>query len=198
MTKYVVNSGAVGKYREKAEKFFAEIVKDLGKNPKIVICLFAILRENWEEKFQEDLEEIPPYLPQGISATLELAMPDTFAQQVKSCDVVYIHGGDDVLVQYWLRQLNAPHVWEGKVVATNSASSDALAKYFWTGDWRRIMEGLGILPIKMLPHYQSNYGATDPRGPIDWEKAHQELAEYKEKDLPLYALEEGDFVVFTA
>ena len=195
MTKYVVNSGAVGKYRDKAEKFFAEIVKDLGASPKILICLFAIPRENWEEKFQEDLQEIPPYLPDGVKAEFQLAMPDTFAEQVKNNDVVYIHGGDDVLVQYWLKKVNVPQVWEGKVIATNSASSDALATYFWTGDWRKIMDGLKILPIKMLPHYKSDYGATDPRGPIDWDKAKKELEEYKETDLPVYALEEGDFVV---
>ena len=197
MTKYVLNSGAVGKYKEKAEKFFAEIVRDLGNTPKILICLFAVARENWEEKFQEDLEEIPPYLPQGITASFELAMTDTFAEQVKECDVVYIHGGDDVLVQYWFKKMNVPEVWEGKVVATNSASSDALATYFWTGDWRQIMEGLHILPIKILPHFNSDYGATGPRGPIDWEKAKETLEAYGEKDLPVYALEEGDFVVIT-
>ena len=36
----------------------------------------------------------------------------------------------------------------------------------------------------------------DPRGPIDWGKAHEELAEFGDKNLPIHALEEGDFIVF--
>ena len=52
------------------------------------------------------------------------------------------------------------------------------------------------MPIKFIPHYNSNYGVDDPRGPIDWQKAKDELAKYGDKALPIYALEEGDFVVF--
>ena len=58
------------------------------------------------------------------------------------------------------------------------------------------MEGLGIFPIKFLAHFKSKYGEDDPRGPIDWDKAYAELKEYGEKDLPIYALEEGDWKYF--
>jgi hypothetical protein len=58
------------------------------------------------------------------------------------------------------------------------------------------MDGLGILPIKFIPHYKSEtYGNDDTRGPIDWEKAYEDLADYGDKSLPIQALEEGDFVV---
>jgi len=57
------------------------------------------------------------------------------------------------------------------------------------------MDGFGILPIKFLPHFKSSFGHDDPRGPIDWDKAYEELKNYKE-DLPIYALEEGEFKVF--
>jgi hypothetical protein len=94
-----------------------------------------------------------------------------------------------------LKQFNIPVVWDGKVVATNSASSDALSKHFWTCDWRKNMDGLDILPIKFLPHFNSDYGNNDPLGPIDWAKSYKELESYGDKNLPIYALEEGDFVV---
>ena len=57
------------------------------------------------------------------------------------------------------------------------------------------MDGLGILPIKFLPHYQSDYGKNDSRGPIDWEKGRLELKNYADQSLPVYALKEGEFVV---
>jgi len=196
MIKYVVNSGGVKKYPEKANKYFAEILKDLGNNPKILMCFFATLREYWEEKYEENLKIIPDFFEKGITPSFELAFPDSFEKQIKESDVVYIHGGDDHLVQYWLKKFDLPKVWEGKVVATSSAASNALSKQFWTCDWRKCMDGLGILPIKFLSHFNSDYGINDPRGPVDWNKGYKELENYGDKKLPIYALEEGDYKVF--
>lgn len=196
MTKYVVNSGGIKNYPEKANKFFTEVLSGLGNNPKILMCFFATLREYWEEKYKENLEILPHFFNKEIKPTFELAFPNTFESQIKECDVIYIHGGDDHLVQYWLKKFNLPEIWEGKVVVTSSASSHALSKQFWTCDWRQCMDGLGILPIKFLAHFKSEFGSNDPRGPINWEKAYQELEEYGDKKLPIYALEEGDYRVF--
>lgn len=196
MTKYILNSGGLRKNPEKAKKFFSEMVKDFGANPKILLCFFAKKRENWEEKFDEYSKNLAESLPDGIQPVFELAFPDRFIEQVKNSDVIYIHGGDDYLVQYWLKQFDLPAIFKDKVVATNSASSDALAKYFWTCDWRHCMEGLGILPIKFIPHYKSDWGKDDPRGPIDWQKAYEELASFEDQNLPIYALEEGQFKIF--
>lgn len=195
MTKYILNSGGLRNNPELARKFFAEIVKGLGESPKILFCFFAEKRENWGEKFTEYVKGFKELLPKGIEPEFDLAIPDTFVEQINQADAVYLHGGDDHLVQYWLRQFDIPRIWEGKVVATNSASSNALSKHFWTCDWRKCMDGLGILPIKFLPHYQSEYGADDPRGPIDWQKAYDELKEYGDKSLLIHALKEGEFIV---
>lgn len=124
-----------------------------------------------------------------------MAFPDTFEEQIQHSDIIYIHGGDDHLIIYWLKRFDIPKIWDGKIVATSSASSDALAQCFWTCDWRQNMNGLGILPIKFLPHYNSPYGNDDPRGPINWDKAHEELKVYGDQSLPIYALEEGQYVV---
>jgi hypothetical protein len=127
--------------------------------------------------------------------TLELALPDDFENQIKNSDAIFIHGGDDHLIQYWFKKFDLPKIWDGKVVATSSASSDAMAQCFWTGDWREIMKGLGILPIKFLAHFESTYGSEDSRGPIDWQKAYKDLEEYGDTTLPIHALKEGEFVV---
>jgi peptidase E len=195
MTKYVLNSGGLRNAPEKGRRFLAEIVKDLGPSPKMLVTLFAQPREDWEEKFAQYRDELNERAPDRVKVSFELAFPDTFKEQVSRNDIVYVHGGDDHLVKYWFDKLNIPKVWKDKVVATSSAGSDVLAKHFWTCDWRQCMDGLGILPIKFLPHYKSKYGENDPRGPIDWEKAYKVLAEYGDKSLPIHALEEGDYVV---
>ncbi|MFA6601630.1 MAG: hypothetical protein WCT02_02095 [Candidatus Paceibacterota bacterium] len=195
MTKYVLNSGGMRNKPDLAKKFFAEVLKGLGKEPQILTCYFARPRQDWEQLFKQDQEELPKIFPEGVKPILELAFPATFEEQIRRSEVIFLRGGDDHLIQYWLRQFDLPKIWEGKVVATNSASSHALAKYFWTCDWREKMNGLGILSLKFLAHYQSFYGNNDPRGPVDWEKAYEELKSYGDQTLPIYALKEGEYVV---
>ncbi len=196
MIKYVLNSGGLKNNIPGAKKFIAELVKGFGDEPKILFCFFAEKRENWEEKFPQYVEGFTGWAPKGVKPKIELAFPGMFEEQIKDSDIVYIHGGDDHLVQYWLRKFDIPKIWDGKVIGTNSASTHALSRAFWTCDWRELNDGLGILPIKTIAHYKSNYGADDPRGPIDWENAKADLAEYGDKALPIYALEEGEFEVF--
>ena len=195
MIKYVLNSGGMREEPELSQEFFAEVLEGFGENPKILLCFFASLRESWEEKYQQDIESIPSLVPAGVKPIFEMAMPDNFVEQIKNTNAIYIHGGDDHLVQYWLKQFDVPKIFEGKTVGTNSASSHALAKHFWTCDWRKCMDGLGVLPVKFLAHYKSDFGVDDPRGPIDWNKAYSDLEEYGDTSLPIHALEEGHFVV---
>jgi hypothetical protein len=142
------------------------------------------------------LEDFKNYLPKGVKPIYEMAMPDKFEEQCANSEIVWIKGGDDILLQFWLKQFKPAEIWQGKVVAVSSASSDAVVKHFWTGDWRGLMNGLGLVPIKFIAHYKSSYGNDDPRGPIDWEAAKKELAGYGDPNLPIYTLEEGDYVVF--
>lgn len=195
MVKYVLNSGGLRDKPDLAKKFFGEVVRGLGERPRLLICCFAQPREDWEKKFVEDQANIPKLVPEGIEPTLELAFPATFEQQIKDSDAMYIHGGDDHLIRYWLERFDIPRIWDGKTVATNSGSSNALSASFWTCDWRKCMDGLGILPVKFVSHFRSSYGTDDPRGPIDWDRAYQELKERGNNPLPIHALEEGCFVV---
>ncbi|HBI16984.1 MAG: hypothetical protein UR60_C0022G0024 [Candidatus Moranbacteria bacterium GW2011_GWF2_34_56] len=198
MTKYILNSGNVKKFPEKEKKFVNEMLNDFkpGDEVKILYCFFAQPREVWEIKYEKYKERYNKLVGLDFKLKPELAFPEKFEEQIRLNDIIFILGGDDHLLQFWLRQFNLPKIWDGKIVATTSAGTDALVNSFWTFDWRKSMDGLNILPIKFIPHYKSEtYGADDPRGPIDWENAYQELSDYGDKNLPIYALEEGDFVV---
>lgn len=197
MTKYILNSGGLKTRNDKGRLFFEEIIKELGDKPNVLMCFFAEKREDWESKFSNYRTLFQSAITTGQKIDFELAFPKTFIDQINRCDAIYIHGGDDFLLQFWLKGFNLPEIWEGKNVATNSASSSVLSVASWTCDWRECMEGLGILPIKFIPHFGSlSYGADDPRGPIDWAKAKEELEDFGDKSLPIYALPEGEFVVF--
>lgn len=195
MTKYVLQSGGIKRQPELKKKFHQELVKGLGKHPKFLLCNFAQGREYWEPKFAGYSNAVAEDMPEGVEPTFELAMPAEFVDQCKRADVIYFHGGDNHLLQYWMKQFDVPAIFEGKVVGTNSASSFLLSTSYWTCDWRQCGDGFGILPIKFIAHYQSNFGIDDPRGPIDWQKAYDDLAAYGDTGLPIYALKEGEFII---
>jgi len=194
MTKYVLQSGGIKRQPDLKKKFHKELVKGLGTTPKFVLCNFAQVREDWETKFGGYTDMIAEDLPTGTKPAFELGMPATFVEQCKHADVLYFHGGDNQLLDYWMTKFDLAKLFAGKVVATNSASSFMLASSYWTCDWRECADGFSILPIKFIAHYQSEFGATDPRGPIDWQKAYEDLAAYGDTSLPIHALKEGEFV----
>lgn len=198
MTKYVLNSGGTRNNPDGAKKYFTELAKGLGSNPRILLCFFAQPREVWEDKLAPCIDALNSYVPDSVTPSYELAFPDTFASQVATADIIYCSGGDDHLAQYWFEKLNVTEVWKGKVVGTSSATTHALSSYFWTCDWRELKEGLGILPIKTIAHYTSDYGEHDPRGPIDWAKAKTDLEGYGDQSLPVYAMPEGEYIVMNA
>lgn len=195
MTKYVINSGGIFKGGDLGRAFFAEILEDLGDKPKVLFCFFASPQEEWDVKFPQYVEGFKAVLPDGVKPIFELALTEAFTEQVAVCDALYMHGGDNDRIILALRQYDVPSIWQGKVIATNSASSIALAAHAWSCDQRGCIDGLGILPIKVIPHYKSDYGKDDPRGPIDWQKAYDELAAYGDTSLPIRALKEGEFIV---
>lgn len=196
MTKYILNSGGGKNFPEKEKAFSNEILKGFDGEVKILYCLFAQPREHWETKFEGYQENFKKMADSNFKLIFDLALPDKFEEQVAKSDVILIQGGDDELVQYRLSKFDLPNIFDGKIVVGSSAGSDALVSSFWTCDWRKCMDGLGILSIKFNPHFRSEtFGADDPRGPIDWDKAYEELKNYGDKTLPIHALEEGDFVV---
>jgi peptidase E len=196
MTKYILNSGGLRNNPEKEKKFMEEVLKGLENGPRILLCFFASGREYWEKKFVKYTDNFKKIIPKGIEASFELAFPGKFEEQISKSDTVIILGGDDYLLRYWLSQFKIPNIWKGKVVAGSSAGSTAICSHSWTCDWRSCIDGFGILNIKFIPHYKSNFGSDDPRGKIDWNRAYKELEVYGDKNMPIYALKEGDFIVF--
>lgn len=195
MTKFVLNSGGVKRHLELKRKLHRELVSNLGNHPKFLLCNFAQAREYWDVKFQSYADSIAEDMPTGVEPFFELAMPAVFEAQCDRSDILYFHGGDDHLLQYWMNQFDYSKLFHDKVVATSSASTNMLVTSFWTCDWRQCADGFGIIPIKFIPHFQSDFGSEDPRGHIDWQKAYDELVAYGDTSLPVHAMKEGEYII---
>lgn len=195
MTKYILNSGNAKRFPEKEKALTDEILSGFGDEVKVLFCFFSQPREDWDIKFEKYKEGFLKSVDGGKEITFEMALPDGFEEQVKNCDVIMLQGGDDHLLRYWLEKFDIPKIWDGKVVSASSAGSNVLVSSFWTCDWRECMKGMNIIPIKFIPHFNSDFGVDDPRGEIDWEKGLEDLKKYDDMTMSIHALEEGEFIV---
>jgi cyanophycinase-like exopeptidase len=191
-TRYILVGGADRNAKDGGRALGEAMAHGLDNAPKVLSCLFAEPREVWEEKFITRQAYFAVAFGQEVEC--ELAMPSTFEVQVKAADVIYLHGGDDALLGHYLDTYDLPKLFAGKTVVGTSAGGDYLSTIYWTCDWRTIGHGSGLVPVAYIPHFKSTYGKKDPRGPIDWEKAQQEL--HAATTLPLCCLKEAEFEVF--
>lgn len=195
MTKYILVGGYVHKAKDGGKAFCEELVKDFSnKKPvRILDCMFARSREDWQAGIEKDNELFSRYIN---NFELELADPDKFAEQVENSDIVYLRGGyTTTLIELLSKDLSWTHKLEGKVLAGSSAGGDAIAKYYCVLRTQRVGNGFGLLPIKFVPHWKSDY-SDEETSDIDWDKGLKNLKEYKE-DLPIYTLAEGEFKVIS-
>lgn len=190
MTKYILVGGCDYKAPDGGKAFCEALIDGFQEPIKILICLFARPKEYWDEAYQKDKGFFAKYIPER-NIEIELAQPEKFVEQVKWANAIYIRGGSEsVLLDLlhecgdWQGELN------GKTLAGSSAGACILAKYFYDLDNLKLGKGLGLLPIKALVHWRSDYNAPN----IDWDKAYSELDGYKEK-IKLLTLEEGQFAV---
>lgn len=193
MIKYILVGGYVHKAKDEGKAFCEELIKGINKKPvKILDCMFARKKEDWQESIDRDNIFFSKFIK---DFELELADPDKFIQQVKNSDVIYLRGGyTSPLMESLSKDMNWIKELDGKVLAGTSAGADVIAKYYTVLKTHRVGDGLGLLPVKFIPHWKSDYSDDEVRD-INWDEELEKLKSYKE-DLPMYTLTEGEFVVF--
>jgi peptidase E len=190
MTKFILVGGYPHKAPDGGKAFSEELVKGFNQPVRVLDCLFARPRDNWEKAFNQDKDFYTKHLP-NIKFIITLADPDKFIEQIENSDAIYIRGGDTRLLMSVLQKTGD---WvsklKGKTLAGSSAGADLIAKYFYDLDYLEFGKGLGLLPVKTLVHYGSDYNAPN----INWESVYKNLKAYKE-DLEILKLPEGGFEV---
>ncbi|MEK7150032.1 MAG: Type 1 glutamine amidotransferase-like domain-containing protein [Patescibacteria group bacterium] len=191
MIKYILIGGHIHKAQDGGKAFCDELIKDTdGKQIKILDCLFARPLQEWDTKFQDDKNFFQEHLQ---NFEIELATPENFLEQVKKSDIIFFQGGVPHQLMSiiatngdWVKEL------DGKVLVGSSGGADAICKYYGVGKTSNIGEGLGLLPIKFIPHWKSDYA---PGIVINWDELFNKLKTHKE-NLKIVTLGEGEFIVF--
>ncbi len=191
MTKFILVGGYPAHAIDGGKAFCQEVVEGFDQPVRLLDCLFARPRETWEAVLEQDRYFFASNVPDR-KILLTLAQPEAFVEQVRKADAIYFRGGS---TRDLMKLLETALGWEkeleGKTVAGTSAGVDFLSSSYYCLDNLEIRNGLGILPIKALVHYGSNYNAPH----IDWEKAYQELKESGDPSHEVLTLAEGEFAV---
>jgi len=190
MTKLILVGGYVRKADDGGKAFVEEMIKGFEEPIKILDCMFARYKEVWNKKFEEDKEFYKAKLPDK-NIELRLANPEEFIDQVKWADAIFLRGGSsEELVRALQENIEWTKYLDGKTVAGTSAGADALSKYYYGLDSLDVREGLGLVSVKVIPHFRADYHGWE----FDWDRAYSDLENYKE-ELPILALAEGQFEV---
>lgn len=192
-TKYILHGGYVDKAEDEGKSFCEEMIKGFDKKPVVILdCMFAREENYWQDSFGRDQIFFSKYIK---DFKLVLASPDNFIEQAKEADVIYFKGG---LTQMLFSFLNKDTEWlnhlEGKTLAGSSAGAQVISKYYHVLDTEQLGEGFGLVPVKIIVHWNSDYKSLKNRD-IDWDYIYEELKDYKE-DLEIITLKEGEFKVF--
>ena len=193
MTKYILVGGADKSATSEQKSALSQAIwVEAQRPPNILSVLFSRPREDWESGYDSFRRYFTELF--GDAYDVQLAFPGTFDEQVKWADVIYIHGGDETLLAYWLSQYDLEKLFADKVVVGSSAGAEYLSAFFWTPDWREIKQGSALVNVSVIVHYSSKYGTSDPRGRIDWPAMRVALKATYPK-LETHCIPEGEFVV---
>lgn len=183
MTKFILHGGHMKVDNESNINFFSEISKNIKNGGKILIICFA--REVGEDKavFERDKNNI---LKNAKNKELQaqMAHEDGFINQVKDSDAILIEGGNtEKLLGVLDKYPDFKNVLANKTVAGSSAGAQVLSKYFYYGDGDKYLEGLGLVPVKLICHYDGN------------EQIINKMNEYP-KELELIVLKDYEYKTF--
>lgn len=152
-TKFILSGGYAGRPNEENDKFFKEILSAEKDKLSILLVYFAKPFEEYDrmtngDKFQFNKNK------DGKELVFKIANEEEFEEQVKEADVVYLHGGKTLkLLEVLKKYPNLRELFEGKIIAGESAGAYVLSSYFYSKSEDGVFSGLGFVPVKTICHY---------------------------------------------
>ncbi len=156
-TKFILHGGYTSTPNELNRTFYEEISRSVPDGGEMLLVYFSRKEEETEELFEQDKNRILEKSG-GKKLNIVLAKEENFVDQLRNAHAIYMRGGDTQRLLNVLRKFTEfSEAIKGKTVAGSSAGAYVLAKYYYSGSKRDIFEGLGILPIKIICHYNEDF-----------------------------------------
>ena len=197
VTRYILSGGFITKASDRGRAFYRAIIGDQIRNAKVLICCFALPRENWVAAFDDEKGRFQLFNG-ALTMHFQNADPSRFADQVAWADVIVFRGGSTKSLMDGLSDILG---WQknlsGKTVVGSSAGAHMLSSsYLVTDAGPQLATGLGLLPVVIATHYQSTFihdGDID-KSRVFWDKVDS-LLKSKAGGKDVLALKEGDFQI---
>jgi len=154
-TKYILHGGYTRKKNAENIKFFTEFFRDIPENGTILAVLFASENDGDENYFKKFCGRLKNYTSKEV--TFLKANRDDFIEQATKSDAIFLQGGNTRRILKVMRDYkNLSEVFAGKTIAGSSAGAYTLATLGTSHDEKNMREGLGILPLRVVCHYESD------------------------------------------
>jgi peptidase E len=159
MTKYILHGGYTSTDNELNRSFYEEITRDVPEGGIILLCYFASKDVDNSGRFKEDSQRLKDQ-SHGKNLTFVPANESDFIDQLSRACALYIRGGSTPQLMGILNKY--PDLKENlkdKTVAGSSAGAYAIGSYSAFHDDEsggKVREGLGLLPLRVVCHYESS------------------------------------------
>lgn len=154
MTKYILHGGNALDVNQKNDEFFKVIIDIEKTEIKILIIPFAI-----EEKmFKIDFIKVQfEKNKSDKKLNFEVANIQNIESQIMDSDIIYLNGGKTLKLLYELTKYkNFKELFDNKVVAGESAGAYVLSSCFYSKSIDICSEGLKLVPVKTICHYEGD------------------------------------------
>jgi len=75
-----------------------------------------------------------------------------------NADIIFLHGGFSKKLLDTLRPFpDLKQMFNGKIIAGDSAGANVLCEVFYSKMAEEVLFGFGILPVKIICHYEEKY-----------------------------------------
>lgn len=153
-TKFIIHGGFnKNKTDENNSLFYSEILRDVSDGAHILLVPFAKDEDRIipaTEKISKEFQSVS----EGKTLHINIATRDNFLNQLSEANVIYFHGGVSTKLLESLKPYgDLSSYFEGKIIAGESAGANILSTYFYSPNANQVLEGLKVLPIRMIPHY---------------------------------------------
>lgn len=160
MTKFILHGGNTRVPHPSNREFFIEMTKGLLDGSKILLVLFSRDASEYDSLLEKFKKNILSNIE--IDFVFDIANEENFIDQIKDSKLIYMKGGDTIKLLDALKQYpDFRDAIKGKIVAGSSAGAYVLSKYFYSRSEKEVVEGLGILPIRTLAHYDGDQDIVD-------------------------------------
>ncbi len=159
------------------------MLKDTPDDANILLVYFAEPEEKIQLRTNQDTEELDKNKGSKI-LHLKVASEADFEKDCSWAEVIYLHGGKTVkLMESLSKYQNIDQIFSNKTIAGDSAGAHALGRLFYSKNSKVVGKGLGILPFKIMAHYEN--GTPNPLADIEPKLETLLLHEYDTKVIQL-------------